>query len=72
MHGIDGESHVHSHGSGNGHGHVHMHDASVDEECATDPGEQETKVGRRRQVIGILVSSSGQTGPSGGIRVLTR
>ncbi|KAI0755838.1 Zinc/iron permease [Fomes fomentarius] len=59
MHGIDGESDDHSHGSGNGHGHGHMHDASVDEECATDPGEQETKVGRRRQVIGILVLQMG-------------
>ncbi|RDX45722.1 Zinc/iron permease [Lentinus brumalis] len=56
MHGIDGEDHA----SGHGHGHGQMHDESVDEECATDPGEAaETKVGRRRQVIGILVLQLG-------------
>ena len=53
MHGIDGEDHTSEHA----HGYGHMHDGSVDEECATDPGEAaETKVGQRRQVIGILVS----------------
>ncbi|KAI0702403.1 Zinc/iron permease [Cerioporus squamosus] len=56
MHGIDGEDHD----SGHGHGYGHMHDGSVDEECATDPGEStETKVGQRRQVIGILVLQLG-------------
>ncbi|RPD58203.1 Zinc/iron permease [Lentinus tigrinus ALCF2SS1-7] len=56
MHGIDGEDHA------NGHGHEcgHMHDVSVDEECATECGDaEETKVGRRRQVIGILVLQLG-------------
>ncbi|TFK94503.1 Zinc/iron permease [Polyporus arcularius HHB13444] len=54
MHGIDGEDH------GSGHGHGQMHDESVDEECATDPEEAaEMKVGRRRQVIGILVLQLG-------------
>ncbi|KAI0688483.1 Zinc/iron permease, partial [Cerioporus squamosus] len=56
MHGIDGEDHD----SGHGHGYGHMHDGSVDEECANDPGEStETKVGQRRQVIGILVLQLG-------------
>ncbi|KAI0711005.1 Zinc/iron permease [Earliella scabrosa] len=52
MHDIDGED---------GDGHGHMHDGVVDEECGAEPGEQEaeTKVGRRRQVIGILVLQLG-------------
>ena len=52
MHDIDGED---------DDGHGHMHDGVVDEECGAEPGEQEaeTKVGRRRQVIGILVLQLG-------------
>ncbi|KAI0739449.1 Zinc/iron permease [Daedaleopsis nitida] len=58
MHGIDSECTDRP----EGHAHGHMHDDSVDEECggAPPPGDDaKTKVGRRRQVIGILVLQLG-------------
>ena len=58
MSGIDGDA------DGNGHARGHMHSGGVDEECAQGgmAGAEEaevTKVGRRRQVIGILVLQLG-------------
>ena len=56
MSGIDGDA------EGNGHARGHMHSGGVDEECAQGGAGEEaevTKVGRRRQVIGILVLQLG-------------
>ena len=55
---------IHGDAEGNGRTRGHMHSGGVDEECApvgaggTEEGEV-TKVGRRRQVIGILVLQLG-------------
>lgn len=69
MHASDGQEHE---GRRHGHTHLDMEqwmdgaedrhhgelvrDSPVDEECDSDLGEEELKIGRRRQVIGILVS----------------
>ena len=60
---MDGMDRVdHAHGVSHRGGHAHMHDEDVDAECGLqeeeEAGGEGTKVGRRRQVIGILVSTS--------------
>ncbi|KAH9847089.1 Zinc/iron permease [Lenzites betulinus] len=72
MHASDGQEHE---GRRHGHTHLDMEqwmdgaedrhhgelvrDSPVDEECDSDLGEEELKIGRRRQVIGILVLQMG-------------
>ena len=60
MDGMDGDDDARR--VAHGHEHAHVHDEGVDEECGVAeeepaPGDEQTKVGRRRQVIGILVSA---------------
>ncbi|KAI0764170.1 Zinc/iron permease [Trametes elegans] len=72
--GLSRHSHAHSHSHGHEHGHGHGHldmeqwmegmdggarDDPNDEECGSDSGDEEMKIGRRRQVIGILVLQMG-------------
>ncbi|KAI0821721.1 Zinc/iron permease [Trametes gibbosa] len=71
VHASDGQEHE---GRGHGHTHLDMeqwmngvddgrhdvlHDSPIDEECDSDLGDEELKIGRRRQVIGILVLQMG-------------
>lgn len=50
---VVGVGHVHTHGHGHDHGHSH---GLGDEEEGEGEGDIEVKVGKKRQVVGILVS----------------